>query len=81
MGRATENIVRVAAAFVSQLGGSLSSGSESRLKAIGRALDAGSMTSDQAADKVEREINDRASKNMSRDDLKKLRKDLDKLTH
>jgi len=81
MGRATDKIVGIAKAYVSQLGGSFSSGSEDRLRDIGRALDANSMTSDQAADKVASEINDRASKDLSRDDRKKLAKELHGLTH
>lgn len=81
MGRALDKIVGIVNGYAREYDVSLTSGDESRLKALGRSLDAGSMTADQAKDAIVDELNKKSRRDISRDDAKSLGKELDKLTH
>lgn len=81
MGRALDKIVGIVGKYAKIQDFSLSSGDESRLRALGRSLDAGSMTSDQATRTIVDEINKKSKRDISRDNAKSLAKELDKLTH
>lgn len=76
MGRISDKIVTIVKPYADKQGLDFSSFTERRLRDIGRALDAGSMTADQASDAINKECKNY----LERSDVKDLAKALEKLT-
>lgn len=76
MGRATDKILGIVKSFADKKDVHFSSFTESEIKALGRALDAKSMTADQAKDKIGKIC----KYALERQDLKDIAKALEKLT-
>lgn len=77
MGRASEKIVGIVTPFLAKREGEMTTGLQTRLIAIGKGLDASTMTADQSMksiDKVCKRI-------LQREDLKEIAKKLEKLRH
>lgn len=77
MGRIADKIVGIVKPFAEKRGVNVTSFTEGRLRAIGRALDAGSMTADQTAESINKEC----KSYLERQDVKDIAKVLNKLSH
>jgi hypothetical protein len=76
MGRATDKIVGIVKPYADKHKVTFSSFAEREIKDLGRALDAGSLTADQASKNIEKIC----KYTLDREDLKSIAKALEKLT-